>query len=103
MAMAWSSSGWPALSMDAIHVREAPAWPEPNTHLEHHRRRLFEQALEGPQELGGHRAVDGAMVGGQGDGHHRAGDEPIALDDRAPLGGADGEDGDLGEVEDGVE
>ena len=66
-------------------------------------RRLFEQALEGAEELGGHGAVHGAVVGGQGDGHHGADDERVPLDDRPLLGRADGEDADLGQVQDGVE
>src|SRR4051794_30970503 len=70
---------------------------------EQHRGRLFEEALEGPEELGGEGAVDGAVVGGQGDGHHRPDGQGVADDDGPLLGRGHGEDADLGRVEDGVE
>src|SRR4051812_11915230 len=78
-----------------------PVWP--SLLSEEHRRRLLEQALEGAEEFGGQGTVDGAVVGGEGDGHQRADGQGVADDDRAFLGRGDGEDADFGQVEDRVE
>ena len=40
------------------------------------------------------------MVGAERDRHHRAGDDVVAANNRAFLGGADGEDADFGGVDD---
>ena len=55
------------------------------------------------RKLGGHGSVDGAVVGGQGDGHDGADLDAVTFDDRPLDGGADGEDADLGQIEDRVE
>ena len=75
----------------------------PHPISEQHRCRLFEQALEGLEELGGQGTVHGAMVGGEVDGHHGADFQLVAHDDRPLLRRADSQDADLREVEDGVE
>src|ERR671923_1847932 len=61
---------------------------------------LFEAGDDGKAELGGPRAVDHAMVEGDGDGAHWAdGEVPVA--DRGPLrNAADAQDRDLGVVDD---
>src|SRR4029450_2315019 len=64
---------------------------------------LLEQRLQLAEELGGLRAVDGAVVAGQGHGHQLAGDEAAVLDDRLLLDRTDREDRGLRRVEDGRE
>src|SRR5438034_5322126 len=72
--------------------------------LRQHHRRLFEQLAERGQKLGGGGAVDGAVVGAEGERHHGAGDDLVAPfplpHHRAFFRPADGEDADLRRVDD---
>ena len=63
-----------------------------------------EGVLEGRQQLGSQRAVDDAVIAGQGDGHHTGeGDAAVLLLDRLAPDRADGEDGGVRRVDDGGE
>ncbi len=64
---------------------------------------FLEHGFEGLEKFGGGRAVDDAVVGAEGEREHVADDDLAVADDGALLGGADGEDGDLGRIDDGAE
>src|SRR3546814_6838957 len=60
--------------------------------LQQHAERVFDQLLEGPQELGAHRAVHHAVVDREGAAHQRGDGERAVLHHRARLAGADRQD-----------
>lgn len=69
---------------------------------------LFEHVLDGLEELGGHGAVDEAVVAAHGHAHDGADAEGlfasrVGIDDGLIDGGADGEDGSVRWVDDGSE
>ncbi len=58
-----------------------------------HAHRVFDVALEGGEQFGAERAIDGSrMVGRKRDGHHIGDDHLLVLDDDTVLAGADRED-----------
>src|SRR5437660_12430943 len=64
---------------------------------------FFENLLERAEEFGGGCAIDDSVVGAEGGGENRSGDDLILANDGALFGRADGEDGDFGRVDDGAE
>ena len=76
---------------------------EPNSSYSSIAQRIFDQLLEGGQELGADRAVDDAVIDRERAGHHRRDRERAVLHDRALLAGADRQDAALRRVDDGRE
>ena len=64
---------------------------------------IFEIHAEGAEEFGAQRAVDAAMIGGEGDRHLVLDHDVIAAHHGAAFAGADGQDCGLGRIDDGGE
>src|SRR5437868_14122478 len=71
--------------------------------LEQHRQRVFDHLLEGGDPLRADRAVDDAVVAGQGAAHNRGDGECAVPHDGALLARADGENDSMRRVDDGSE
>src|SRR5690242_13300839 len=97
-----SSSGW------RVHV---PAWKpqvseSPNARTcfiwrsRHHQRRFFDQHLEGLQQLGTERAIDGAVIDRERAGHLGADLDLVADNDGSLLARTHRQDGRMRRVDD---
>ena len=71
--------------------------------LQQHRQRVFDQILEGGEELRANGPVDGSVIAGQGAAHHGRDRERAVLDHRPLLAGADRQDAAMRRVDDGGE
>src|SRR5258708_29259528 len=69
----------------------------------HHHDRIFDQHLEGADQLGAERAVDGAVIAGQRDAHYVRRFDLAIPDYRALFAGADREDAGMRRVDDSGE
>src|SRR5258705_334397 len=68
--------------------------------LHHHHDGVFDQHLEGADQFGAERAVDGAVIAGQRDAHHVCHFDLAVSHDRTLFTGADREDGGVRRVDD---
>src|SRR5262245_29276646 len=84
-----------------IRSKEVSAiWPSPPFSSQQHRQRIFDERLEGSQELRANSAVDGAVIAGEGTAHDRRHGDRAILDHRALLAGADRQDAAMRRIDD---